>query len=46
MVMHLFRILIKFLPFIVFATILGLLIYFIVKRINDKQKETFEDRDN
>ena len=30
----------------VFVAILGALIYVIVKRIESKKKETFEDRDN
>jgi hypothetical protein len=30
----------------IFAAILGTLIYVIVKRIEAKKKETFEDRDN
>ncbi|MBL1281364.1 MAG: hypothetical protein COA33_013885 [Fluviicola sp.] len=39
------------LPFLLFngliwVTLIGLIIYFITKRIKDKKKETFEDRDN
>ena len=30
----------------VYGTILGLIIYLIVKRVEDKKKETFEKRDN
>ena len=30
----------------VFLGVIGLVIYFIVRRIEKKKKETFEDRDN
>ena len=31
---------------LIFLGVIGLIIYFIVKRIEKKKQETFEDRDN
>lgn len=33
------------LQFVVFLAVIGILIYLIFKRIEDKKKENFEDRD-
>jgi len=37
---------IPFLPIIIIASAIAILIYVIVKRFEDKKKETFEKRDN
>ena len=37
---------IPFFPIIIIASAIAILIYVIVKRVEDKNKETFEKRDN
>ena len=31
---------------LIWITLIGLIIYFILKKVKDKKKETFEDRNN
>ncbi len=44
--MDLVHILGQFFPFIVYSVCGGIIVFLIVKRINDKKKENFEQRDN
>ena len=37
---------IPFFPIIIIASVIAILIYVIVKRVEDKNKENFEKRDN